>query len=299
MVEIGEELISNTAYRLLSRAAVELSGEYMDLLRRAYNNESNERAKIFLETMINAAQVAKEESRPLCQDTGIPIFFVTLGEFVEIGGDVRVALERATRRATKETPLRENIVQPLTLENPGTNVGWGIPYIHYDYKPGANYLEITAIPKGGASSFATSLNRIFSGEKLLSSIKRAVIDAVMGAIYACPPLIIGVCLGGYPEIAVCEATKALFRAPTGAPNSDPKVAELERGLLETVNRLGIGPGGLGGKTTALALHLEIRGSHTAFSSIAVAFNCWALRRSTARIYSDGTVEYLTHPKGGK
>lgn len=292
-------MITETASTLLSKATVELSDDYMDILQRAYDNESNELAKVFLKTMINAALVAKEESRPLCQDTGIPIFFVTLGELVEIRGDVRAALERATGRATKETPLRENIVQPLTLENPGTNVGWGIPHIHYDYKPGANYLEITAIPKGGASSFATSLNRIFSGGKRLSSIKRAVIDAVMGAIYACPPLVIGVCVGGYPDIAVCEATKALFRTPTGAPNPDPEVAKLERELFEIVNRLGIGPGGLGGDTTALALHLEIRGSHTAFSSIAVAFNCWPLRRSTARIYSDGTVDYLTHPEGGK
>jgi tartrate/fumarate subfamily iron-sulfur-dependent hydro-lyase alpha chain len=299
MVTVGEEVIADTASRLLKRASVELSEDFMNLLRKAYANETNERAKFFLGTMINAAIVAKEESRPLCQDTGIPIFFVTLGELVKLRGDISKALATATERATKETPLRENIVQPLTLDNPGTNVGWGIPYIYYDYKPGADYLEITAIPRGGASSFATSLNRIIHGGELLNSVKRIIIDAVMGAIYACPPWVIGVCVGGTPDIAVCEATKALFRTPTGAPNPDLEVTKLERELFEIVNRLGVGPGGLGGDTTALALHLEIRGTHTAFSSIAVAFNCWPLRRSTARIYSNGTVDYITHPGKGK
>lgn len=298
MVAIGDEVIADTASKLLKKAAVELPEDFMNLLRKAYENETNERAKVILETMIDAAVVAKEEGRPLCQDTGIPIYFVTLGEFIEVRGDIRAALDKATENATKETPLRENVVQPVTLKNPGTNVGWGIPYIYYDYKPGANYMEITAVPRGGGTSFATSLNRVFLTGTHLKNIKRIIIDAMMGARYACPPLIIGVCIGGYPDIAVCEATKAVFRNPTGAPNPDPEVAKLERELFGIVNRLGIGPAGLGGDTTALALHVEIRGSHTAFSSIAVAFNCWPLRRATARIYADGTIKHLTHPVEG-
>ncbi|MFB0564032.1 MAG: fumarate hydratase [Candidatus Lokiarchaeia archaeon] len=299
MVVIGEEMIVDTASKLLRKAAVELSEDFMNLLRKAYENETNDRAKIILETMIRAAVVAKEEGRPLCQDTGIPIYFLTLGEFMDLRGDIRAALDKATEKATKETPLRENVVQPLTLENPGTNVGWGIPYIYYDYKAGVNYFEITAIPRGGGTSFATSLSRVFSSGSHIKSIKRAIIDAVVGASYACPPLIIGACIGGYPDIAVCEATKAVFRTPTGAPNPDPEVAKLERELFEAVNRLGIGPAGLGGDTTALALHVEIRGSHTAFSSVAVAFNCWPLRRATARIHADGRIEYLTHAREGR
>ena len=294
---VGEDLIEDTAFRLLRRAAVELPSDYLELLRKAHRSETNGQAKVILETIIDAALVAKEESRPVCQDTGIPVFLVTLGEHAEIG-DVQTALAKATERATKTTPLRENVVHPLTLRNPGTNIGPRVPYIIYDYKPGANYVEITAIPRGGGSSFATALSRVFSGTSHLTSIKRAVIDAVVGARYACPPLVVGVCIGGYPDMAMCEATKAVFRTPTGTPHPDPEVAGLERELFEAVNRLGIGPSGLGGDTTALALHIEVCGSHTAFSSVAVAFSCWALRRSTARIHSDGTVQYLTHHEEG-
>lgn len=292
MAEVGEDLVEETAFELLRRAAVELPGDCLELLERAHRSETNGRARVILETMIEAARVAREESRPICQDTGIPIFFVTIGD-VKVG-DLRGALVRATERATKTTPLRENIIHPLTLENPGTNVGWRVPYTLYDHKPGAEYVEITAIPRGGGSSFATALSRVFSGTSHLTSIKRAVIDAVASAGYACPPLVVGVCIGGYPDMAMCEAVKAVFRTPAGAPNPDPEIAKLERELFEAANRLGIGPSGLGGDTTCLALHIEVCGSHTAFSSVAVAFSCWALRRATARIHKDGTVEYLTY-----
>lgn len=298
MVMVKGDLIADVAFKLLSKAAVELPGDVMRLLKEAYTRESTVRGKVMLGTMIDAAEVARKEGRPLCQDTGIPMFFVTIGGKVKVKGDIRDALARGTEKATREVPLRENVVHPLTSRNPGTNVGWGVPYVWYDYKYDADYLEVVAALRGGGSAFATFLTVIPSGVPRLKAVKRAVIDAAARASYACPPLIVGVCIGGYPETAAGEAARALLRVPVGSSNPDPELASLEEELLASVNRLGVGPAGLGGDTTALALHVEVRGSHTALPSLAVAFSCWALRRASARIYADGSVEWL-HPPGGE
>jgi len=295
---ISEDLIAEVAYELLSRASVEVSEDLTSLLEKAYNRERHELAKVNLKTMLEALKIAKEERRPICQDTGIPYFYVTIGGFARIKGDIKNALEKATAKATKTVPLRENVVNPLTNENPGTNVGWGIPYTYFDYEPEADYLELMAVPRGGGSALVTQLIQLPTIGPRLQLIKKGILNSVVAARERCPPFIIGVCVGGYFDIAVKEAERALFRNPLGAPNPNSNVAKIERELLEAVNKLGIGPMGLGGDTTALALHMEIRGSHTARPAVAVAFSCWVLRRATARIYLNGKVEYLT-TKGEK
>ena len=268
----------------------------MSLLRRAYDKETNEFAKQHLKAMINAAEIGKKEKRPVCQDTGVPYYYVDIGSDVKIEGNIQTALDRATERATIEMPMRTNVVHPLKNVNPGTNVGWGVPYAYYYYKPGADYLEITAIPRGGRGMFPSifRLPAVPVKGTRLDSIKKAIIDYAVNCRFACPPHVYGVVIGGNASHTVYLAERAVWRRPVGSLNPDPALANLEKELLEVINRLGIGPMGLGGDATAFAVHLEICGSHTAGPPVAVAVNCWSYRIATARIYADGSLEDITY-----
>ncbi len=292
---IKEAVIRDFAYELLKKAAVVLPPQFVGVLEAAYRRERNDLARIHLKAMLDAARVAEEEGRPICQDTGLVFYHIIIGGKVAFEGDLYRALCHATEKATGDVPLRQNAVHPVSRENLGTNCGWGIPYVYYDFAPKADYLEISAIPKGGGGSIYTTFVDIPSiGPKVKPMIK-GVLDAIANAIATCPPTIVGVCFGGSKDLAVQTATMAVFRRPTGSPNPDPEARQLERELFEAANRLRLGPMSLGGDTTVLALHLEFRGCHTHQTACAVAFNCWPLRIASARIYADGRVEQLTHP----
>ena len=292
---ITEAMVCDLAYRLLKKAVVVLPPQFVGLLQEAYARERNERARMNLRTMLDAVRVAEEEGRPICQDTGLLFYHVTMGGKVWIEGDLNRALLQAAEKATEDVPLRPNAVHPISRKNLGTNSGWGIPYAYFDVAPELDYLEISAIPKGGGGAAQTTFVNIPPiGPKMKPMIK-GVLDAIINAKSACPPLIVGVCVGGSKDLAVRTATLAVFRQPTGSLNPDPEARALEMELLEAANRLNIGPMALGGDTSVLALHLEIRGCHTAAAPCAVAFNCWPLRIATARIYPDGRIEEVTHP----
>ncbi len=292
---IPEAMVCDLAYRLLKKAVVALPPQFGGLLQEAYARERNELARINFRTMLDAVRVAEEEGRPLCQDTGLLFYHVTMGGKVWIEGDLNRALIQAAEKATEDVPLRPNAVHPISRKNLATNSGWGIPYAYYDVAPELDYLEISAIPKGGGGAAQTTFVNIPPiGPKMKPMIK-GVLEAIINAKSACPPLIVGVCVGGSKDLAVRTATLAVFRQPTGSLNPDPEARALEMELLEAANRLNIGPMALGGDTSVLALHLEIRGCHTAAAPCAVAFNCWPLRIATARIYPDGRIEEVTHP----
>ena len=299
MSTITENLLAETAFELHKRASTELGEDVLSILKKAYENESNTLARVNLKTMLDTARIARDEQRAICQDTGLPIFFATIGEFAGVQGNIQKAINKGVLRATKEVPLRENVVNPITNENPGTNVGWGLPYIYFDYKPNTDYLELMAIPMGGGTALATQIVGLPTIGPRLEAIKKSVLDAVVAARSRCPPFVIGICVGGYFDIAVKEAVKAIYRSPLGSHNQDSDVAKIESDLFNAVNGLKIGPMGMGGDTTALALHLEIRGSHTARPAVAIAFNCWVLRRARARIYANGTVKYLPFREGDR
>jgi fumarate hydratase subunit alpha len=188
--------------------------------------------------------------------------------------------------------LRPNAVDPFTQKNSGDNTGRFIPYINWEIVPGDN-LELTAMTKGGGSENVCVTGMLVPGEGV-KGLKKFVVDAVIKAgAQPCPPTILGVAVGGGADIAMKLAKKALLR-PLGEPNPNPDLDKLEKELLEAVNMTGIGPMGLGGKTTVLDVHIDYAFRHPASFPAAVAFNCWAARRASARIYPDGKVEYLTH-----
>jgi len=287
-----EKIIEDTAVNLLRLAAVKLPGDVKEALQRAYREETSEAGKVQLEAILKNIELAEKENTPLCQDTGIIIFYVKAGTKAEGLDKIEMALLNATKRATKEIPLRPNAVDPFIQKNTGDNTGRYIPYINWEITQG-NSIEITAFPKGGGSENVCALGMLTPGEGV-KGLKKFVIDTVIKAgAMPCPPTILGVAVGGGADIAMKLAKAALLR-PLDQPNPSPELAKLENELYEAANSTGIGPMGLGGRCTVLGVRVDYAHRHPASYPVAVAFQCWAARRAAARINSGGRIEYLTH-----
>jgi fumarate hydratase subunit alpha len=192
-------------------------------------------------------------------------------------------------------PLRQNCIHPVTFQNLGNNTGWGIPAVHWEIIGGNDYMDITVATKGFGSEIHTATAWILTSEDIQKAAMRAVLDVVEDTMgEACPPVVISVGIGGTSDISTFNAKKGLFRTPFGADHSDPMIAKLERKILTAVNNTKLGPMGFGGNNYALALNIEIAGTHTSIVPITVTFQCWADRYASARIYNDGRVEYISH-----
>ena len=287
-----ENIVEDVAIRLLQLAVVKLPKDVKEALQRAYRGEESDAGKTQLEAILQNIELAEKTGTPVCQDTGVIIFYVKAGADVKGLDKIEPALRKATVRATKEVPLRPNAVDPFTQKNSGDNTGNYIPFIHWEIVPG-DTIEITVMTKGGGSENVCVLGMIPPGEGV-KGLKKFVVDAVVKAgAQPCPPNILGVAAGGGADIAMKLAKAALLR-PINKHNANPELAKLEKELLEAANMTGIGPMGLGGKFTVLGVNVDYAFRHPASYPVAVAFQCWAARRATARIHSDGRVEYLTH-----
>jgi fumarate hydratase subunit alpha len=294
---IHEQLLEDTIFELIKKASIELPRDVMRVLEAGLAREESPTAQAQFHAILNNCRTAREKQIGLCQDTGLEMIYAELGLECRLEGDPQAAARRAVARATTEVPLRQNVINPLTKENSGNNTGWGIPYIHWEVAGGADYLELLVIPKGFGSEMRASQCWVLTSEDVGRAAVKAVLDVVEDAVgEPCPPIIIGVGIGGFADSSMAMAKKALFRSPIGTHHPDPQVAALETEIFAAVNALGLGPMGLGGKTYALGVHAEIAGSHTAVVPISVVFQCWACRYSKARIYNDGRVEFLTHPE---
>jgi len=287
-----EKVIEDTALNLLRLAVVQLPPDVKEAILRAHKEETTPAGKVQLEAIVKDIELAEKDNTPMCQDTGVIIFYVKAGAHAKGLDKIENALVNATRRATKEVPLRPNTVDPFTQKNTGDNTGRFIPYINWEMTQG-DTIEITAFPKGGGSENVCVLGMITPGEGV-KGLKKFVIDAIIKAgAMPCPPTIVGVAAGGGADIAMKLAKTALLR-PLNQPNLNPELAKIENELYEAANSTGIGPMGLGGKFTVLGVKVEYAHRHPASYPVAVAFQCWAARRATAQIHSDGRVEYLTH-----
>ena len=289
---VSGKTVEKIAVKLLKLAITELPQDVKDALRMAYREEENGSGKSQLKAILNNIELAEKTGAPMCQDTGIIIFYVQAGANVMDLDKVKGALYSATARATRELPLRPNAVNPFTQKNTGDNTGRNIPYINWQMVPGDS-LEITVLPKGGGSENVSALGMLNPNQGT-KGLKKFVVDTVINSgAKPCPPIILGVAVGGGADIAM-KLAKATLLKPLGESNCDPELAKLELELREAINLTGIGPMGLGGKSTVLDVKLDFAHRHPASYPVAVAVQCWAARRASARIYSDGKVEYLSH-----
>lgn len=286
-------IIKDLSYDLLKRAlCTDFPGDVRIALEKAIEKEDSEITKSQLKAILEDIKLAYETQRPICQDTGVHIFFVRIGSKMQI--DLTLiddAIKKGVTDATKKIPLRPNVVHPLTRKNPGTNVGKDMPYIYYDVLPQKDYLEITLLPKGAGSENMSAL-KMLTPSQGIKGVKKFILEWVAeNAKNVCPPGIVGVGIGGTSDIAVKIAKEALLR-PIGSRNTDPEISQLEDEMLNAINSLGVGAMGLGGNTTMLDVHIEYAYTHTASLPVAINLQCWAARRATGRVYQDGRVEFI-------
>ncbi|MCJ7424060.1 fumarate hydratase [Candidatus Bathyarchaeota archaeon] len=285
------KLVENVAFNILKQAVIYLPEDVKQVLKKAYAEET-ETGKTQLKAILDNIELAEKYQAPVCQDTGTIIFYARAGAKVKNLDKIEEALLGATKKATAEIPLRPNAVNPFTGKNSGDNSGRYIPYVNWEITSGDS-LELTVMTKGGGSENVCTTGMLVPGEGI-KGLKKFAIDAVIKAgAQPCPPNILGIAIGGGADISMKLAKKTLLR-PLTEHNPDPEIAKLEKEILEAANMTGIGPMGLGGKTTVLGVHIDYAFRHPASFPAAIAFNCWAARRASARISADGNVEYLTH-----
>ena len=279
LVEVARELY----IRALKKLPPDIKQGFADLVRR----ETRAGARDVLDVMVRNIAVAEQTDNLLCQDTGIPIYNVTIGRGVAVDGvALKAALREGCARATREHPLRSSVVHPLTRRNEHTSCGPGIPVIHIDFSDAFEGLRIEMIPKGSGSENNSWLKMAIPAEGS-DAIKRFVIDCVLDAGgKTCPPTIVGVGVGGTADLCVHLAKRAATR-PLGTVSDDVEGARLEAELSKAVNLLGVGPQGLGGDATAFAVHVELAATHITMNPVAVNMQCHSARRASALITDTG------------
>ena len=290
---VTETDVQNAVVELLRKTVVRLPADVRNALKAAADSETDEVPRMQLKAILDNIALAEEGNTPMCQDTGVTIFYVTLPR--NCGVDIEKGIVDGVRLATKEVPLRPNAVQPLTRKNPGDNVGERMPYINCRVSDN-EFIEITVMTKGAGSENMSQLGMLTPSQGI-KGIKEFVLNTVLRAGgNPCPPMVLGIGIGGSSDISMKLAKEALLR-PLDVRHEDPEIAKLEADLLEALNVLGIGPMGLGGKTTVLGLNIEYAFCHTASLPVAVNVQCWAARRGTVRIAPDGGLQFPTHEEG--
>ncbi len=276
MREIHVDEIRDQVAQICIEAAYNLSEDVLTAFDRALETETAPAAKEIIGLLKENARIAKDEHIPICQDTGIAIFFVELGQDLRIrNGFIVDAINEGVRKGYKEGYLRKSVVDPLTRRNTGDNT----PAIVYTELVPGDKLRISFMPKGAGSENMSAI-RMLRPTEGIEGIKDFVLECVQKAgANPCPPVVIGVGIGGDFEKAALIAKKSLLRA-IGSPNAKLELASLEEMLLKAVNKTGIGPEGLGGKVTAMAVHVESYPCHIASLPVAVNINCHAARHKT-------------------
>lgn len=265
---------------LYKKVASSLPKEVEDSLKLAFDKEQNPASKENLRIILENIKVARTRELPLCQDTGIPVFYVKVPRCL---GQERIkeTIIEATRLATQRIPLRPNSVDILTEKNTGDNTGRDFPIIHLEETEEEHLLIDLMLKGGGSENIGCSYklpDESIKAERDINGIKNAVIDAVLKAQgKGCPPYIIGIAIGGSRE-HVAYLSKAQLLRRLNEENPEPLLKELEAALLRDINSLGIGVMGLGGSNTCLGVKIGISNRHPASYFIDITFSCWALRR---------------------
>ena len=292
MKVIDEKTLFEVAFELIKRSCIGIAPDAMELLKKAYVNERNVAAKSILETMISNAELATTENKPVCQSPGYPVVYTTLGGDVKLEARIQTVFQKALIEATKSDYLRPSMVHPITRKNSGDNSGIGVPDVEIEYAPEADYAEFIVSFKGCGAELPNVLKVLTPAQvgKNGVGIKRLLLESVVNAGgIPCPPVAIGVGIGGQIHYAAKLSRKAVSVRKWTDANPNQELDAIEKELLKSVNSLGIGPAGIGGDTTALTVKVEMVSTHTAICPVAINFHCWTARRSGVRIYSDGSV----------
>ncbi len=291
-------LIQKTAETLMDKAAIEIPQDYLTGLEHAVKTEDGDLSSFVLKAMLENYEAAKEDRRAMCGDTGVPRWFVKMGNGAAVEGGMialEAALRRATANATNGVPLRPNRVHPLWRTDHNNNVGIGAPEIEYGFEPEGDWIDLITVHKGGL--FGTDYRMLFPSDGV-QGIKRFYLDSLMAfgkRGLACQPAIIGIGLGGSKDTSMSLGKRASTLRVVGSRNPDPRIAEMEDDFKNLGNSIGMGAMGFVGKNMVIDCNIEVGYCHTGGLPMSVHAFCLSSRRAVARVYPDGRVEYRTDP----
>jgi fumarate hydratase subunit alpha len=279
---------------LVHNMCTTISTDALALMEQSVQKESNPAAKAMLQSMLDNVSQAGELDKPVCQSPGFPTAYIRFGDNADLSG-VAKWIPQAVVECTKAGYIRPSIVHPLTRQNSGDSSGAGVPNIEYQYRPGQEYLEVIVSAKGcGAElgNLSVILTPATLGENFVG-LKKLILETVVkaGGI-PCPPSAIGIGIGGQMDVSAKLSREAISTRDWRDKNPDPMLAALEEELLANINKLGLGPAGIGGDATCLALKIGMASTHTAICPVTINFHCWVARRFGVRFYPDGRREYL-------
>jgi L(+)-tartrate dehydratase alpha subunit len=299
MSMIKNTTIEQAAYEIMVKAAIDIPEDYCTGIKGMIDLEKGGLSAFVLKSMVENWEAATEDRRPMCADTGLPRYFVKIGNEASFeGGPVGLerALRSATARTTQDIPLRPNRVHPLWRTEHGNNIGINAPEIQWSFEPEVDWIDITTVHKGGL--FGTDYRMLFPGDGI-DGIRKFFIDTLLSfgkRGLACQPAIVGVGLGGSKDICMLLGKEAACLRVVGDRNPDPRIAELELELKEIGNNIGMGAMGFIGNSMVVDCHIEVGHTHTGGMPISVHTFCLSSRRATARLHADGSIKYRTDPK---
>jgi L(+)-tartrate dehydratase alpha subunit len=295
---ISISALQTTAEQLMAKAAIEIPDDYLDGLRACADTEQGSLSAFVIRAMLENYEVAKQDRRAMCGDTGLPRWYVKIANAAQIeNGPVALeaALRRATANATQAVPLRPNRVHPLWRTDYNNNCGIGAPEIEYAFHPEGDWIDLTTVHKGGL--FGTDYRMLFPGDGI-DGIKRFYLDTLIAfgrRGLACQPAIVGIGLGGSKDTCMVLGKQAACLRTVGSRNPDPKIAALEAELKLLGNSIGMGAMGFMGTSMVVACHIEVGFCHTGGMPMSVHMFCLSSRRASARLHADGRIAFRTDP----
>ncbi len=292
-----QEKFIGSIERALDICAKQLPDDVVTRLEEMSAKEDNPSAQAFYDSYFTNLERAQSLNRPICQDTGVVNFYLKVGTRFPLIDSLEELLTESVRRATASVPLRHNAVETFIEKNTGTNLGTKVPYFEYEIVPQSDKLEMTVYLAGGGSSLPGRAT-VMVPSAGYGAVMEFVMDTMVNfGINACPPLVVGVGIGPCVASSARLAKKATLRI-IGSHNPKTEVAKVENMLYDALNDVGIGPQGLGGKESVMAVHVENMARHPSSFGVAVAFGCWAHRRMNLTI--DGSLNTICHThKGAK
>jgi len=294
-VLVSREQLFDLMYSSMRKAVTAIPQDVREALQRSMRRETSAMGRLHLETSLQNFRISETEDGLVCTDTGWPYYYVVMGDNVQIeggGSQIRRMAEEAVRRCSREAKLRVTMVHPISRAVNDLNVGYYFPRVEIRFSAEQDGIKVVAVPKGGGSDIFGSFFRMLLAADGMPGALKFVLDCFHDSTFSgktCPPNIIGIGIGGTPDLCMTIAKEACILRAVGSRHPDMEIAKLELELLDAFNEMGIGPMGSGGVAAAMDVHIEVAATHTAALGVAFNAQCMIGRRAVATLESDGRI----------